>query len=397
MLRCALFTPNSEARETLALALEDSSGLLLLKAFDGFLEPEPLLDYIRAHSPQILFFDISQGRAPLVEAALLLKANQHTHLIAVDRTLDAEVLLELMNIGVREFLRFPLDPSKLAATLSRIETFIANAPEDRESSDMLFSFLPAKPGVGCSVTALHTALELAQRPHSRVLFADLDLNCGVSRFLLKIANPLGIRDAIARIPEMDDGLWAEIKSNVEELDILPAGLIDPQVEIDASRVRALFEFARRRYRIVLADLSGTMEPFSVGVLQQSRRIVLVVEPDLAAVHMAREKMRFLEGQDLHDRVSLVVNRWRKDAPLTIADIESVLGVAAEITISEASDQIYKSVMRGGALDPASTYFREIAELAGWLASESGVKHRPAQKRKVEYFSLIPSRYSLTRV
>lgn len=397
MLRCALFTPNSKARETLALAIEDCPGLLMLKAFDCFFDQEPLLDYIRAHSPQILFFDISQGRAALVEAATLLKANQHTHLIAIDRTLDAEVLLELMNVGVREFLRFPLDPLKLAATLARIETFIAEAPEDRESSDMLFSFLPAKPGVGCSVTAIHTAIELAQRPNSRVLFTDLDLNCGVSRFLLKIANPLGVRDAIARIPRMDDGLWAEIKSSVEDLDVLPAGLIDPQGEIEPSRVRALFEFARRRYRIVLADLSGSMEPFSVGVLQQSRRIILVVEPDLAAVHMAREKMRFLEGQELHGRVTLIINRWRKDAPLTIADIESVLGVPAEFTIGEAADQIYKSVMRGGALDPASAYFREIAELAGWLALESGVKRHPTQKRKVEYFSLIPSRYSLTRV
>ena len=397
MLRCALFTPNLQARETLALAIEDCPGLLLLKAFDCFLPAEPLLDYIRAHSPQILFYDISQGRHSLVEAAVLLKANQHTHLIAIDRTLDAEVLLELMNIGVREFLRFPLDPEKLASSLARIEAIIANAPEDRESSDLLFSFLPAKPGVGCSTTALHTAIELAQRPHSQVLFADLDLNCGISRFLLKIANPLGVRDAIARIAEMDDGLWAEIKSSVSDLDVLPAGLIDPNIEIDPARVRTLFEFARRRYRIVLADLSGIMEPFSIDVLRQSRRILLVVEPDLAAIHMAREKMRFLEAQDLHDRVSLIINRWRRDSPLTISDIESVLGVPAEITLGDAADQIYKSVMRGGALDPASTYFREIAELAGWLGSEAGAKRGPTMQRKVEYFSLIPSRYSLTRV
>ena len=396
MLRCALFTPDSESCETLAPAIKDCPDLLLLKAFDCFVAPEPLLDFIRAHSPQILFFDIGQGRHSLVEAAALLKANPHTHLIAIDREVEAEVLLELMNTGVREFLRFPFDPAKLTSTLARIESIIASAPAEHESSDLLFSFLPAKPGVGCSTTALHTALELAQQPHSHVLFADFDLNCGISRFLLKIANPLGIRDAIARMAEMDDGLWTEIKSTVEDLDVLPAGSIEPQMEIDPARIRTLFEFARRRYRIILADLSGTMEQFSIDVLRQSRRILLVVEPDLAAVHMAREKMRFLEEQDLHDRVSLVINRWRKDAPLTIADIESVLGVAAEITLDDAPEQIYKSVMRGGALDPASTYFREIADLAGWLASESGAKRKPLAKRKVEYFSLIPSRYSLNR-
>jgi pilus assembly protein CpaE len=392
MLRYAVFSPD----ESLAYALEGQRGLLLLKAHDHFLSPEALLDYVRAYSPQVLFFDISDGREPLIEACEFLRNSAHTHLVAVARELDPDVLIELMNIGVREFLRFPLDRDKLAASMARIETAVASAPAEREATELLFSFLPAKPGVGASTTAIHTALELAQRPHSRVLLTDFDLNCGLSRFLLKIANPLGIRDAVAKMPEMDDGLWAEIKSNVEDLDVLPPGLIDPAMELEPVRIRSLFEFARRRYRIVLSDLSGMMEHFSLDILQQSRRILLVVEPELATVHMAREKLRFLEARELQDRVALVINRWRKDAPLTIADIESVLGVPAEITIGESAEQVYKSVMRGGALDPASTYYREIADLASWLSSEAGVKRGPKPKRKVEYFSLIPSRYSLNR-
>ncbi len=139
-----------------------------------------------------------------------------------------------------------------------------------------------------------------------------------------------------------------------------------------------------------------IENFSLDILQQSRRVLLVVEPELSSVHMAREKMRFLESREVGDRVALIINRWRKDAPLTIADIESVLGTPAEVTLSDAPEQVYKSVMRGGALDPASHYYREIADFATWLAAESGMKTGPKPKRKVEYFSLIPSRYSLNR-
>ncbi|MCX6609525.1 MAG: AAA family ATPase [Acidobacteria bacterium] len=392
MLRYALFAPDT----AIAFGLERCESLLLLRAFDHFLPPEGLLDYVRAYSPQVLFFDISEGREGLYEAAELLRGSTHTHLVAVARDLDPEVLIELMNLGVREFLRFPFDPDKLMASMARIEHIVASAPAERESTDLLFSFLPAKPGVGASTTAIHTALELAQRPHSRVLLTDFDLNCGLSRFLLKLGNPLGVRDAVAKMSEMDDGLWMEIKSSVEDLDILPSCLIEASLELEPMRVRNLFEFARRRYRIVLADLSGMMENFSLDILQQSRRILLVVEPELAGVHMAREKMRFLDAHELQDRVALVINRWRKDAPLTISDIESVLGVPAEITLSDSPEQVYKSVMRGGALDPSSAYYREIADLASWLASESGVKRGPKPKRKVEYFSLIPSRYSLNR-
>lgn len=396
MLRYAIYAGNSDTRETLALGLESYPDLMLIRAFDHFPETEELVDYVRAHSPQVLFFDISEGIDPLLNAASLARELGPTHLVAVDRNLDPEVLLVLMNVGVREFLRFPFEPEKVQATIDRVSAAIAAAPAERHSSELMFSFLPAKPGVGTSMTALHAAIELAARPHSKVLYLDFDQNCGVSRFLLKLGNPYCLKDVVTKATELDDGLWTEMISHYEELDILPGGLPAPQVALEPARIRSVFEFARRRYRVLLTDHSGALEAHSVDILRQSRRILLVVEQDLAAVHMAREKMRFLESEELQDRVALVVNRWRKDAPLTIADLESVLGVPAEATISDAPDQIYKSVMRGGALDPASTYFRDISGLATWLVSDDAVRKATPAKRKIEFFSIMPSRYSLTR-
>jgi pilus assembly protein CpaE len=396
MLRAVTFSPDGESREPLVLALEDNPSLLLLKTFDRFLPGGALLDYVRAHAPQIMFFDIAQGREPLLEAASALKGLGNVHLVAVDRDLDAEVLLELMNSGVREFLRYPWEPEKLASTLARVESAVSDAPRNSESTDMLYSFLPAKPGAGASTLAIHTAIELSHRQNNPVLLADLDLNCGISRFLLKLPNAYGVRDAVAKAHEMDDGLWAELHSTYDGLAVLPAGLIDGEMQLEATRIRALFEFARRRYRVVIADLSGMMESFALDVLQQSRRVLLVVDPDLASVHMAREKLRYLERHELQDRMALVINRWRKDAPLSIADIESVLGLPAEATISDAPEAIYKSVMRGGAIDPASLYSREVSDLAQWLYTEPAQDKGPKPKRKVEYFSIVPGRYSLTR-
>ncbi len=396
MLRCAIFAPDSSSRDLLTLALEGNPGVMVLRGFDRFLEGEELLDYVRAHSPQVLFFDISLGRGPLADATQALKNSEHVHFVAVDREISADTLLELMNSGVREFLRFPFDSDKLAATLTRIESMVAAAPAERESTEFLYSFLPAKAGCGASMTALHIAIELSQRQNQRVLFADFDLNGGVSRFLMKLANPLGLRDALAKIPEMDDGLWAEIVSHCEQLDLLPPSTVEASLDLDGGRIRSLFEFARRRYKVIVADLSGALEPFSLAVMHQSRKILFVVEPDLACIHQAREKLRFLEGEDLQDRVGLVITKWRKDAPLTIADIESVLGLPAEATLSDSAEQIYKSVMRGGALDPTSTFYREIVDLAAWLSSEHSRVKAPKVKRKIEYFSLLPGKYSLAR-
>ncbi|GAB4368924.1 MAG: hypothetical protein OHK0021_12000 [Bryobacter sp.] len=396
MLRCAIIAPDANARDVLTLALEDHPGLVLLRGFDHFPSGEAILDFVRAHSPQVLFFDISLGHASLLDAARTLAGEEHTHLVAIDRDISAEILLALMQAGVREFLRFPFDTEKLASTLSRIETQVAMAPAIKESTDLLYSIFPAKPGSGASMTALHAAIELGLRPNHRVLFADFDLNGGISRFLMKLTNPLGLRDAIEKIGEMDDALWTEIVSRIDDLDILPPTSVDSDLGLEPSRIRTLFEYARKRYRLIFADLSGAMEPYSLDIMQQSRRVLFVVEPDLACIHQAREKLRFLEAQEVHDRVALVITKWRKDAPLTIADIESVLGIPSDATISDSPEQIYKSVMRGGALDPNSNYYREIADLAAWLSSEHSAKRPSKIKRKIEYFSLLPARYSLAR-
>jgi pilus assembly protein CpaE len=396
MLRCLIVAGDGEAREKLALSLEDHSGLLLLKTFGEFPEPGLLLDYVRAHAPQIVFFDVSETALPLLTAAQLFRDMPHVHLVAVERELDAERLLEFMNAGVREVLRFPFEPERLAATLARVESSAAVAPESGGASDLLYSFLPGKPGVGASTTAIHLALEISQRSHQKALLVDLDLNCGLSRFLLKLDHGLGVRDAVARASDMDEGLWAEIVAACGELDVLATGQIDSFLEIEPSRVRALLEYSRRRYQTVIVDHSGMMEAYSVDAMRQSRRVYLVVEPSLAAVHQAREKLRFLESQELIDRVSLVVNRWRKEAPLTIADIEEVLGVPAEATLSDAPEQVYKSTMRGGALDPASTYFREISDLANVMAFSHEDIRKKKVKRKIEYFSILPGRYGLSR-
>jgi Flp pilus assembly CpaE family ATPase len=396
MLRCAIFAPDTGSRDVLSLALEDHPGLLLVRGFDHFPSEEAITDFVRAHSLQVLFFDISLGRNSLLDAARVLGGSEHTHLVAIDRDISAEVLLELMQAGVREFLRFPFDPDKLSAALARIESQLTLAPATKEASDLLYSLLPAKPGAGASMTGLHTALELSLRPNQKVLYCDFDLNGGISRFLLKLGNPLGLRDAIEKAPSLNEEAWQELVSRIEDLDVLPPCPIDSNLELDSSRIRMLFEFARRRYKIIFADLSGALEAFSTDILRQSRRILFVVEPDLACIHLAREKMRFLEGLELSDRIALVINKWRKDAPLTIADIESVLGIPAEATISDSPEQMYKSTMRGGALDPNSGYFREIADLAAWLSSDNSLRRGSKAKRKLDYFSITPTRYSLSR-
>jgi Flp pilus assembly CpaE family ATPase len=221
----------------------------------------------------------------------------------------------------------------------------------------LYSFLPAKPGAGCSTTAIHSALELAQRQSQRVLLADFDLNCGLTRFFLKIDHPYSCRDAVRGA--LNDEIWQRLRVRVDDLDVLPNGAIDLRPGLEPEALGSFLEFVRQRYRYVVADLSGTLEPFSLDILRESHRILLVVEPELSSLHMAQEKIQFLEAFDLASRVALVGCKWHADLPVDLGDVE--------VAVCEAENQIRQSLLRGGALDPASPYFKDISRLVDHMS------------------------------
>jgi pilus assembly protein CpaE len=399
MLRVAILSPHTSIADQLESRLESlNSGpdtqTILLRSFHRDLSTEELSDFSRARSPQVLFVDVSRGPAALLQTLALAQESPGLFPVAISEALDPVVMLEAMNRGVREFLVAPFDLPLLAASLRRLQESAREAPRGGTATDQLYSFLPAKPGAGASTLAVHTARALATLPHASTLLADFDLSCGTTGFLLKAQATHGMRDALARGQEIDDALWQELSSSVHGLSLLPQSVRGSNEAVDPGTSRPLLEFARRRYRIILTDHSGMLESHSMEVLQQSRRIMLVVTPDLATVSLARDKVRYLEAADLRDRICLLLNQWRKDAPLTVADLEQVLGLPVDHTFSHAPDQIYKAILRGGEPEPNSTHAKEIQTFARAMASEKLTEKRPPAKRGVESFSIIPSRYSI---
>ena len=68
---------------------------------------------------------------------------------------------------------------------------------------------------------------------------------------------------------------------------------------------------RRNYQALCFDLSGNLERYSLEIMQECKRILLVCTPEIASLHLAREKMAFLRATGSgHPRV-LVLNRWRR--------------------------------------------------------------------------------------
>jgi hypothetical protein len=83
-----------------------------------------------------------------------------------------EVLHRLMHLGIREHLTSPIQASTLAkavvAAAGRLKAHPVSAPSPAD----LFTFLPAKPGVGTSTIAMSTSCALAEELDVKTLLLE---------------------------------------------------------------------------------------------------------------------------------------------------------------------------------------------------------------------------------
>jgi Flp pilus assembly CpaE family ATPase len=100
---------------------------------------------------------------------------------------------------------------------------------------------------------------------------------------------------------------------------------------------------------------------------------------------------------LDDRVDLLVTRWRRDAALTLTDIEGVLELPVMQSLSLDSKGTYQALLSGTGVDPASGFGREIEALAHTIseaAEKPAVQREAVRKRRRKFFSALPGKYSM---
>lgn len=348
---------------------------------------------LRSLTPQLILLSVES----VTEAVALAKAvESHLHavpVIAIGQQSRPDVLLEMMRAGVREFLQSPFDPAAVQAGLERVREAAERAPRSPDMTDKVISFLPAKAGVGTSTVALHMSAALARAPDARVLLMDFDLNCGMIGFMLKLENPYSVTHAAENAFQLDESLWRRLISSCGALDVLPAGKINPGVRIDPPQIRSLLDFARRHYKVVCLDLSGNLEKYSVEVMRESRSVFLVCTAELPSLHLAREKLGYLRSVDLGDIVQIVLNRVGRRDVVRSEEVEKLLGQSVHSVFPNDYKGIHESLAAGKPVKWDSELGRRFLETSERLLSDGGTGGRKKPKF-VEYFSLVPARYTL---
>jgi pilus assembly protein CpaE len=348
---------------------------------------------LRSLAPQTVLLSVENLKEAVAAAKCVETTAPGVYVLALGESCSPDVLLQVMRAGVREFLQAPFDATAVREAVARALESAERAPRSADLTDQVFSFLPAKAGAGASTVALNISAAFAELPDTRVLLADFDLNSGLIGFMLKIESAYSTTHAAENAFHMDENLWRQIVTSRGLLDVLAAGQINLGFRIEPAQIRSFLDYARRHYKAICLDLSGNLEKYSVEIMHESKRVFLVCTSELPSLHLAREKLSFLRSAELEDRVSIILNRVGRRDVVRPAEVEKLLGMPVHIAFPNDYKGVHSAVSSGKPVEWNSDLGKRFRAEAKALLS-GGQPASDSKRRFVEYFSIVPARYSL---
>jgi Flp pilus assembly CpaE family ATPase len=151
------------------------------------------------------------------------------------------------------------------------------------------------------------------------------------------------------------------------IDLLASSDRILHASVDSARTRALLEFAVRRYRYVVLDVPRS-DVSVLDALESVTSLIVVASQEIGALRNAARMTQTFGHRYGSSRVRVVVNRFDPKADIGQADVEKVIGMAAQSLPSDyraAVDAL--NTGRPIALDKDKKLGRAFNGFAGELA------------------------------
>jgi pilus assembly protein CpaE len=287
---------------------------------------DPVVRRIQAASPEVILVDI-----PADNAALALRAIELLHqelpdsaLFAIGSMSQPQVIVNAMRSGAREFIERPTTTTDLLEAFVRLAT--AQRKVHREGSrGKVFTVVNAKGGSGATTIAVNLALAL-QSAHGNVALVDI-AQLGHAALHMNLKPLFNVADAIRNLHRLDSSLLESFMTRHSGGLQLLAGANTPVgVEPSTAEFARLFDMLVSHFRYVVVDASSRMDGTTRLVSNLSESVLLVTHADVASLWSAARVQQYLGETGGHERVQLVLNRFRKIPGFSEADAEAAAGV-----------------------------------------------------------------------
>ncbi|HXR15635.1 MAG TPA: AAA family ATPase [Terriglobales bacterium] len=287
---------------------------------------DPVARRIQTTKADVVLVDI-----PADNAILALRAIELLHqelpglaIFAIGSISQPQVIVGAMRAGAREFIERPTTTTDLLEAFVRLTA--AQRKVNREgTSGKVFCVVNAKGGGGATTVAVNLALSL-HSAHGNTALVDL-APLGHAALHMNLKPLFNVTDALRNLHRLDSSLLESFMTRHSGgLQLLAGPNIPVAVEPSTAEFARLFDMLIGQFRYVVVDASTRIDPTTRLICNLSQTVLMVVNADVASLWSASRVQQYLGEAGGREKVSLVLNRFRKIPGFTEADAEAAAGI-----------------------------------------------------------------------
>ena len=291
----------------------------------GEVESLPAL-LARGNAPQLVILNLEpHGAQMLRKIGHLPRQYPNVSFFALSKTVEAGLLMEAMQLGVREFIPLPINEETFTTALDRVAQQHGMGKRAR-----VLHFIPTIGGCGSTTVACNVAAALAKSGAKTVL-VDMDLVCG------GVAGYFDLRPRFTIADVMDSGDKLD-KTLLDNALAVHAGsglsiLARPDLAEDTLRVKPggftrLLNVLSRVFDYVVLDSMMSIDPLYAAAVQAADVNVIVMQLNVPSAKNAERFVGALRRTaiDPH-KIKIIANRYiKKGHDIEPAEVERTLGL-----------------------------------------------------------------------
>ena len=353
------------------------------RLISGGNDPDQVYEMVAQHKPSTAIISLSAEADQAIKLIQRLKADcPNTAIISAAKETSADLILQSLRAGAREFLRVPINAEELKTVFDQIAQFCAEKGEEAMKKGQVVSIFSGKGGCGTSVLATN----IASFSNVRTILVDLNLESGDLPLYLGVGARYTIENLLSRHGAIDDRLISSFVTTCSPtLDLLAAPReVDPVERIKPEYVIEALKRLSECYDFVVVDPQHTFDPVTLAALDHSDKIILVLTLDIPSIRSAQRSLQNFERMGYSRRkIQILVNRWNKQSDIELAQVEEFFGESVMGRIPSDYYTVAKSINMGKPLsksDPRSRIAREIRRIAEYLSTGKMPKAEETPKR-----------------